>query len=62
MPVSYIAKWKTTAQLTCLPFLMAVPIWSEFFMAGRVILWVAAILTVYTGWSYFKIALKYMKR
>ncbi len=62
MPVSYIAKWKTTAQLVCLPFLMAVPIWSPYFDSGRVLLWVASILTVYTGWSYFKIALKYMKR
>lgn len=62
MPVSYVAKWKTTAQLVCLPFLMAVPQWSELFTTGRVIMWIAALLTVYTGLSYFRTALKYMKR
>ncbi len=62
MPVSYLAKCKTTAQLMAIPFLMAFPIWSPFFDTGRAILWFASALTVYTGYSYFKIALKYMKR
>ena len=62
VPVSYVAKWKTTAQLVCIPFLMAVPVWSPFYDAGRILLWVASLLTVYTGWDYFKIALRYMKR
>ncbi|MHA1549855.1 MAG: CDP-diacylglycerol--glycerol-3-phosphate 3-phosphatidyltransferase, partial [Alphaproteobacteria bacterium] len=61
VPVSKLAQWKTTTQLVAIPFLIYFPIWEDFFTVGIVFLWIAAFLTIQTGWSYFKIALKYMK-
>ena len=62
LPVSWLAKWKTAVQLIALPFLIFFPIWSDYFIIGRVLLWISAILAIKTGWSYFKVAIKYMKR
>jgi cardiolipin synthase (CMP-forming) len=58
MPVTAVAKWKTTAQLVALGFLIAGPsgeaILPGAITIGVVLLWVAAILTLYTGWDYMK--------
>jgi len=58
VPVTAVAKWKTTAQLVALGFLIAgsageraVP---GVTIAGIVLLWIAAVLTLYTGWDYLK--------
>ncbi|MBE0562462.1 MAG: CDP-diacylglycerol--glycerol-3-phosphate 3-phosphatidyltransferase [Ochrobactrum anthropi] len=64
VPVSRLAKWKTTAQMVALAFLLAgpagdkvVPYVSEM---GIVLLWISALLTLYTGWDYFKAGLKHV--
>ena len=72
VPVSRLAKWKTTFQLVCLGALIlgvALPEWT-INLAGRTInfphtvglttLWAAAVLTVVTGWDYLRVGLKHM--
>ena len=58
VPVSRVAKWKTTLQLVSLGFLIAGPAGETVLpnntLIGIVLLWVAAVLTLYTGWDYFK--------
>src|SRR5579871_1177444 len=58
VPVSTIAKWKTTVQLIAIGFLIAGPAGDEILPGttriGVVLLWAAAILTIYTGWDYLK--------
>ena len=58
VPVTAVAKWKTTAQLVALGFLIAGPAGDKVLPGsieiGIVLLWVAAILTLYTGWDYMK--------
>jgi len=56
IPVSKVAKWKTTAQLLALGFLICGPAGDEVLPAntgiGLTLLWIAALLTIYTGWDY----------
>ena len=64
LPVSAVAKWKTTLQLVALGFLIAGRA-GEVILPGTTrigigLLWVAAILTLYTGWDYLKAGLKYV--
>ena len=58
VPVTAVAKWKTTVQLVALGFLIAGPAGGAFapgaVMTGIALLWIAAILTLYTGWDYMK--------
>ena len=58
VPVTAVAKWKTATQLVALGFLIAGPAGERALpgatTAGLVLLWVAAILTLYTGWDYMK--------
>jgi len=58
VPVTAVAKWKTAAQLLALGFLIAGPagetVLPGSIFVGTVLLWVAAILTLYTGWDYMK--------
>ncbi len=58
MPVTAVAKWKTAAQLISLGFLIAGPageaVLPGAIKIGIVLLWVAATLTLYTGWDYMK--------
>jgi CDP-diacylglycerol--glycerol-3-phosphate 3-phosphatidyltransferase len=58
VPVSRVAKWKTTLQLLAVGFLVAGPagetVLPGTILIGIVLLWAAAILTIYTGWDYFK--------
>lgn len=58
VPVTQIAKWKTTVQLVAIGFLIAgpagdliVPGITRIGIAG---LWIAAGLTLYTGYDYFR--------
>ena len=58
VPVSTVAKWKTTLQLVSLGFLIVGPA-GEHLLPGTVtiglwLLWVAALLTLYTGYDYFR--------
>src|SRR5580698_293998 len=58
VPVTAVAKWKTAAQLVALGFLIAGAAGERVLpgshVAGLVLLWVAAVLTLYTGWDYLK--------
>jgi CDP-diacylglycerol--glycerol-3-phosphate 3-phosphatidyltransferase len=64
VPVSRIAKWKTTLQLIALGFLIAGRA-GEVVLPGTVkiglgLLWLSAILTLYTGWDYFRVGVKHV--
>src|SRR5579871_5359946 len=58
VPVTRVAKWKTTVQMVALSVLIAGPAGESVLpgatMTGIVLLWIAAILTLYTGWDYMK--------
>lgn len=63
MPVTKLAKWKTTFQLIALPLLIlgdSVPASLHATVAGEAFLWLAAVLTFITGYDYLKGSLKYM--
>ena len=51
--VTRLAKWKTAAQLVALTILIA-PVDGIIHATGIVLLWVAAVLTLVTGWGYMK--------
>ncbi|MDR4307374.1 CDP-diacylglycerol--glycerol-3-phosphate 3-phosphatidyltransferase [Chelatococcus sambhunathii] len=64
VPVTQLAKWKTTAQLVALGFLLAGPAGDKVLPynteIGLSLLWVSAILTLYTGYDYFRAGLRYV--
>jgi len=63
VPVSKLAKWKTTFQLVALGALIlagALPQWPWVHLIGLVSLWAAAGLTLVTGWDYLRVGLKHM--
>ncbi|MFC3101238.1 CDP-diacylglycerol--glycerol-3-phosphate 3-phosphatidyltransferase [Altererythrobacter lauratis] len=72
IPVSKLAKWKTTFQLVSLGALILgqglprwnIALWGEVInlphTVGLTTLWLAAILTVITGWDYLRVGLKHM--
>ena len=64
VPVTKIAKWKTTVQLLAIGFLIAGPAGDEIFpyitRIGIVGLWVAAALTLYTGFDYFRAGIRHV--
>ncbi|KQK31358.1 CDP-diacylglycerol--glycerol-3-phosphate 3-phosphatidyltransferase [Bosea thiooxidans] len=64
VPVSKVAKWKTTAQLFALGFLIAGPAGDKVLpgntQLGIILLWAAAGLTIYTGWDYFNAGIRHL--
>jgi cardiolipin synthase len=63
MPVSQLAKWKTTFQLVALGALIlggAFPAEAWIHLVGVVSLWAAALLTLVTGYDYLRIGLRHM--
>ena len=63
VPVSRLAKWKTTLQLVALGALIlggATPDSPWVAQTGIVALWAAAVLTLVTGWDYLRAGLKHM--
>jgi len=64
VPVSTIAKWKTTLQLFAVGFLIAgnagEVVLPGNVMIGVVLLWVAALLTLYTGYDYFRAGIRHV--
>jgi CDP-diacylglycerol--glycerol-3-phosphate 3-phosphatidyltransferase len=64
VPVSRVAKWKTGLQLTAIGFLIAGPAGETVLPGttaiGIVLLWIAAVLTIYTGWDYLKAGIKHL--
>src|SRR6185295_12831190 len=64
VPVTQLAKWKTTLQLVAIGFLLAgdagdliVPIITP---TGLTLLWLSALLTLYTGWDYFRAGIRHL--
>ncbi|MBT6032685.1 MAG: CDP-diacylglycerol--glycerol-3-phosphate 3-phosphatidyltransferase [Kordiimonadaceae bacterium] len=63
IPVTYLAKWKTTFQIIAIGLLLigdAAPYNIPGVLIGDVCLWAAAILTLYTGYDYLRNGLKHM--
>ncbi|PZU48666.1 MAG: CDP-diacylglycerol--glycerol-3-phosphate 3-phosphatidyltransferase [Sphingomonas sp.] len=66
LPVSQLAKWKTTFQMVSLGALILAPASAHWWPAlpsqpvGIVTLWLAGVLTLVTGWDYLRIGLKHM--
>ena len=63
VPVSALAKWKTTLQLIALGALIlggAVPDYPWVHLVGIVCLWVAAGLTLVTGYDYLRTGVRHM--
>ncbi len=58
VPVTRLAKWKTAVQLVAVGFLIAGPAGDQIMpgitLVGIALLWCAAILTLYTGYDYFR--------
>ncbi len=60
MPVTRLAKWKTGFQMTAIPVIIfGKEIWILADI-GSVLLWIAAILTIITGYDYLRAGMKYM--
>ncbi|KAA6204788.1 MAG: CDP-diacylglycerol--glycerol-3-phosphate 3-phosphatidyltransferase [Candidatus Tokpelaia sp.] len=61
VPVSRLAKWKTALQLAALSLLLIGPAGNAHLTdTGCILLWIAAILTLITGWDYFRAGLKHV--
>jgi CDP-diacylglycerol--glycerol-3-phosphate 3-phosphatidyltransferase/cardiolipin synthase len=62
--VSRLAKWKTGVQMVALGFLLAGEAGDAVVgyatLVGLIMLWVAAILTIYTGFDYVRAGFKYV--
>ena len=64
VPVTKIAKWKTTVQLLAIGFLIAGPAGDKIIpgvtMTGIIGLWIAAALTLYSGYDYFRAGIRHV--
>jgi cardiolipin synthase len=64
LPVTYLAKWKTTVQMAALALLIlgdAGPAGVPIAAIGIAGLWLAALLTVVTGWDYVASSLEALR-
>jgi cardiolipin synthase (CMP-forming) len=66
VPVTRLAKWKTTLQLVAVGFLICgeagdavVPVVTQ---VGITLLWLSALLTLYTGWDYLQAGLHHLTK
>jgi cardiolipin synthase (CMP-forming) len=67
VPVTALAKWKTTLQLVAVGFLIAGEAGDEMLFSGItrigvVLLWLSALLTLYTGWDYLQAGLRHLTK
>jgi CDP-diacylglycerol---glycerol-3-phosphate 3-phosphatidyltransferase len=64
IPVTRLAKWKTLGQLVAIGFLIAgeagEKILPQTVQIGITLLWLSAIVTLYTGWDYLRAGMRYM--
>jgi len=64
VPVTRLAKWKTIGQMVAVGFLIAGPAGDRIVpvvtQVGLFLLWVSAIITLYTGWDYMRAGLRYV--
>lgn len=64
VPVSRLAKWKTAIQMIAISFLLlgdAGPSWLPVVHMGEISLWLAAGLTLITGYDYLRAGLRHMR-
>lgn len=54
LPVSKLAKWKTTIQLLALGIILAERIVPGLGLISDVVLWGAGVITLITGWNYLR--------
>jgi cardiolipin synthase len=68
LPVTRLAKWKTGFQMTAIGFLLAgdgtgtllgIP-WLPVALIGAILLWIAGVLTMITGWDYLTKGLQHV--
>lgn len=59
VPVTLLAKWKTTVQLVALFVFILQGLIPGFNVIADVLLWIAAALTVWTGWQYLQTVMPY---
>ena len=66
LKVTSLAKWKTTAQMVAIGVLFGTGIfgsvrsWATWWL-GVILLWVAAFLTLITGYDYFRKSIPFLK-
>ena len=65
VPVTRLAKWKTTLQLVAIAILLVAPALegnqTGFIpLMGLTMFWIAALVTLYTGFDYFRAGLKHL--
>jgi cardiolipin synthase len=63
VPVSKLAKWKTTVQMVAIGFLIvgaAGPAAMPTVLVGEVLLWAAALLTIVTGYDYMRAGMRHI--
>ena len=64
VPVTQLAKWKTATQLVAVGVLLAGPAADAIIpgttLTGIVLLWIAALLTLYTGFDYFRAGARHL--
>jgi cardiolipin synthase len=64
VPVSQLAKWKTAIQMIAIGFLLAGPAGDKLIpyvtQTGTALLWIAALLTLYTGYDYLNAGLRHV--
>jgi len=61
LPVSKLAKWKTTFQMLALGFLIIGPFAPYALITGQWLLALAAALTLITGWGYLKTGMTHIQ-
>jgi len=54
LKVTWLAKWKTTFQLVALAIILLEPMVPALGLASDIVLWIAGILTVWTGFQYLR--------
>ena len=52
IPASKLAKWKTFVQDWAIAFCV-IPVTAHHVWIGTVTIWIAAVMTIYTGWQYY---------
>lgn len=62
LPVTKLAKWKTTTQMVAMGLLIASPYFSYGLFLAHLALTGAAAITVITGWKYMQAGLDHMRK
>jgi cardiolipin synthase len=64
VPVTRLAKWKTSVQMVAIGFLIAGEagdrVVEGISQIGIFLLWLSALITLYTGWDYMRAGLRFM--